>query len=84
MPGAEPSGGRSLRRLVATPAAKLEPNQAVPSWAWSGGLASVTHTDAELSIICAAAAMPATVERAEPAERGWRALRVAGHRIGDR
>ena len=54
---------------------RLDPTEAVPTWAWTGQLASVTRTDAELSIICAESAVPATVERAE---RGWRALRVAG------
>jgi hypothetical protein len=54
---------------------RLAPDEAVPSWAWSGQLASVTRTDAELSIICAELAVPATIERAE---RGWRVLRVVG------
>lgn len=54
---------------------RLDPAQAVPAWAWSGALASATRTDAELSIICADAAVPATVERVE---RGWRVLRVTG------
>ena len=53
---------------------RLAPAQDVPAWAWTRPLASVTRTDAELSIICAEAAVPATIERAE---RGWRALRVA-------
>lgn len=57
----------------------------VPAAAWAappdrttdgtGYLVSVTRTDAELSIVCAESAVPATVECAE---RGWRALRVAG------
>lgn len=54
---------------------RLDPAEAVPAWAWSGHLASVTRTDAELSIVCAESAVPATVERAE---RGWRVLRVVG------
>ena len=54
---------------------RLDPEQTVPAWAWSGALASVTRTDAGLSVICAEAAVPATVKHAE---RGWRALRVAG------
>src|SRR5687768_14722349 len=53
---------------------RLDPAQDVPAWAWTGILASVTRTDAELSIVCAEAAVPVTVERVE---RGWRALRVA-------
>src|SRR4051812_21813487 len=54
---------------------RLDPTEAVPAWAWTGQLASVTRTDAELSIVCTEAAVPTTVERAE---RGWRVLRVAG------
>jgi hypothetical protein len=54
---------------------RLDPDQDVPAWAWTGQLASVTRTDAELSIVCAEDAVPATVQRAE---RGWRALRVTG------
>jgi hypothetical protein len=53
---------------------RLDPADAVPAWAWIGQFASVTRTDAELSVICADAAVPATVQRVE---RGWRALRVA-------
>ena len=45
----------------------------VPSWA-SGTFSSVTRTPDELSIVCEAAAVPENVQ----AERGWRALRVAG------
>jgi hypothetical protein len=54
---------------------RLDPAQDVPAWAWSGLLASVTRTPSELSIVCAEAAVPPTVE---PVERGWCALRVAG------
>jgi hypothetical protein len=54
---------------------RLEPGDAVPAWAWTGALASVTRTGAELSIVCDAAAVPADVVRAE---RGWRALSVRG------
>jgi hypothetical protein len=54
---------------------RLGPGQAVPGWAWRGPLASVTRTPTELSIVCAEAAVPSTVEHVE---RGWRALCVAG------
>jgi hypothetical protein len=54
---------------------RLGPGQPVPNWAWHGPLASVTRTPDELSVICAEAVVPATVEHVE---RGWRALRVAG------
>ena len=56
-------------------ACRLDPREAVPAWAWTGQLTSVTRTDAELSIVCAQDAVAATVEHAE---HGWRALRVAG------
>lgn len=54
---------------------RLGPEQAVPAWAWHGPLASVTRTPSELSIVCAEAAVPATVERVQ---RGWCALVVVG------
>jgi hypothetical protein len=54
---------------------RLDPAGPVPAWAWNGALASVTRTDAELSIVCAEPAVPNAVERVE---RGWRALRVVG------
>src|SRR5687767_7441033 len=53
---------------------RLDPDQEVPAWAWSGSLASATRTATELSIICAETAVPGTVEQVE---QGWRALRVA-------
>lgn len=42
------------------------------SWAWEGELVSITRARGELSVICAASAVPAYVR----AERGWRALVV--------
>src|SRR5262245_55044266 len=54
---------------------RLGPDQPVPAWAWHGQLASVTRTPDELSIVCAEAAVPTTIEQVE---HGWRALRVAG------
>lgn len=41
---------------------------------WRGPLASVTRTGAELSVVCAQEAVPESVQ----AERGWRAMAVAG------
>ena len=71
-----PTGGLDLALLPGRYAVcRLDPGAAVPAWAWSGTPASVTRTDAELSIICAESAVPATVERVE---RGWRAVRVTG------
>jgi uncharacterized protein len=47
----------------------------VPAWADGGAaLDAVVRTPAELTIVCAAAAVPEGVR----AERGWRALAVAG------
>jgi hypothetical protein len=53
---------------------RLDPGAALPEWAGSGRFVSITRTPAELSIVCAAHAVPATVQ----AERNWRALAVAG------
>ena len=46
----------------------------VPGWAAQGALSSVTRTAEELSIICAAHAIPDGVR----AERGFRCFRVVG------
>jgi hypothetical protein len=54
--------------------ARLDATDPIPTWAASGSLYSVTRTAEELSVVCAAAAIPANVQ----AERGWRCLRVAG------
>jgi hypothetical protein len=54
--------------------ARLGPTDAIPAWAAQGSLSSVTRTPEELSVVCAGAGIPPDV----PAERGWRALRVAG------
>jgi hypothetical protein len=54
--------------------ARLAEDAVVPRWAWTGAFASATRTPDEVSIVCAAAAVPAGVK----AERGFRMLRVAG------
>ena len=54
--------------------ARLPPTAAVPAWAWSGEVCSITRTAAELSIVCGEAAVPPHTD----AQRGWRALRVHG------
>lgn len=54
--------------------ARLDAGDPTPAWAASGSLTSITRTAEELSVVCAAAAVPASVQ----AERGWRCLRVAG------
>lgn len=53
---------------------RLEATAAVPTWAWSGELCSVTRTTDELSIVCSEASVPPEAL----AERGWRALEVQG------
>ena len=53
---------------------RLGPTAPVPEWAWTGPVASVTRTAAELSIVCAAEAVPPTVTAAQP----WRAMTVRG------
>ena len=54
--------------------ARLDPTSQLPSWATSGGFWSVTRAGSELSIVCADDAVPSDVT----AERGWKALAVAG------
>lgn len=72
----EPPAGLTLDLLDGRYAiCRLDPGEVVPAWAWTGPLASVTRTLSELSIVCADAAVPATLEHVE---RGWCALRVAG------
>ena len=71
-----PHRGRALRLHEEELAVcRLPPDAPVPAWAAEPGpLGSVTRTPAELSIVAAAAGVPAGVR----AERGWRALEVAG------
>jgi uncharacterized protein len=54
--------------------ARLEATDPTPAWAAHGSISSVTRTAEQLSVVCAAAGIPANVQ----AERGWRCLRVAG------
>lgn len=54
--------------------ARLDASDPIPAWGHGGSLLSITRTPEELSIVCAAAAVPAGIK----AERGWRSLRVAG------
>ena len=53
---------------------RLPVDAAVPNWAWSGGLTSITSTDDELSLVCEADAVPDDVTHTG----GWRALKVRG------
>lgn len=54
--------------------ARLGADDGVPDWAMRSGFSSVTRTEDELSVVCAAEAIPPEVR----AERGWRGLRVVG------
>jgi len=54
--------------------ARLGAGDPPPSWATEGPFVSITRTEAELSVVCPEAAVPADAR----AERGWRCLRVAG------
>ena len=53
---------------------RLEPDAPLPTWALASPFVSLTRTAGELSVVCAASAVPADV-RTEP---GWRCLAVAG------
>ncbi len=53
---------------------RMDRDGGVPAWAMRGDFSSITRTDDELSIVCPESAVPVGVR----AERGWRALRVAG------
>ncbi len=51
---------------------RLDEGDGVAAWAWKGEFVSITRARGELSVICAAEAVPEQVR----AERGWRALVV--------
>ena len=53
---------------------KLPPGSAIPGWATTGDLFSVTRTVGELSVVCRQEMVPSGTL----AEVGWRCLRVAG------
>lgn len=53
---------------------RLGPDAPLLPWATGGDLWSVTRTPEELSLVCAASAVPEGVA----CEPGWRALKVAG------
>jgi hypothetical protein len=76
--GCEPMKVLRLRLLTGELAvARLAPSARLPPWAAvarSGTLVSWTRTPDELSVVCAAAAVPPVVT----AERGFRALAVVG------
>lgn len=53
---------------------RLAVDAPVPNWAWTGELTSITSTDDELSLVCAADSVPAEITHTA----GWRALKVRG------
>src|SRR4051812_10038212 len=53
---------------------RLGAEEALPAWSTSSGFFSVSRTSDELSIVCAEEGVPPGVK----AEKGWRAIRVAG------
>ena len=53
---------------------QLPPESPIPAWATDGPFWSLTRTPHELSLVCAEAQVPPGTT----AERGWRALVVAG------
>jgi len=53
---------------------RLPSDTAIPDWAWSEGFTSVTRTEDELSVVCAAEPVPAYIKHTP----GWRALKVWG------
>ncbi|MEM1118670.1 MAG: ACT domain-containing protein [Bacteroidota bacterium] len=58
---------------------RLGADAPLADWMWTGPVASVTRTEAELSVVCAEASIPEAVQ----VERGWRALRVRGPLVFD-
>lgn len=65
---------------------RLAPDAPLADWMWTApsppacaGPGSVTRTEAEISVVCAEASVPADVR----GELGWRALRVRGPLVFD-
>lgn len=54
--------------------ARLPPDSKLPAWVMESSWFSATRTAGELSIVCAAAVVPATVRQ----QGGWRLLEVEG------
>jgi len=53
---------------------RLPIDSPVPNWAWSGELTSITATDEELSLVCAADPVPRDVTHTA----GWRGFKIRG------
>jgi len=52
---------------------RLEEHDPVPDWAWRGEFVSISRARGELSVVCAAGAVP---DEGVRVERGWRGLVV--------
>jgi hypothetical protein len=67
--------GHSLRLLEGLyGVSRIEPGAPIPPWAEGEGLASITRSTDELSIVCLESRVPEGVG----CERGWRCLQVVG------
>lgn len=53
---------------------RLNSDAPIPDWLNGEGLAAITRTDEELSLVCPAERIPGSIL----SEKGWRALKVAG------
>jgi hypothetical protein len=53
---------------------RLDGDAPTPDWAMRQGFFSITRTEEELSVVCPEVLVPERIR----AERGWRALRIAG------
>jgi hypothetical protein len=53
---------------------RLDPQEALPPWARSVGLSSVTWTEAETTVVCREENVPAGVT----CNKSWRCLRIGG------
>jgi uncharacterized protein len=53
---------------------RLPPSAQIPDWVWSGPFSSVTRTDDELSVVCAAESVPEEQQPKSP----WVCFKVEG------
>ena len=63
-----------MQRRAALAVCRLSGAEPIPSWAVQGAFFSITRTTEEFSVVCPDDLVPEGVR----AERGWRAMRVAG------
>ena len=53
---------------------RLQPEAAIPEWAYMGEFLSITKTAEELSIVCLSGVIPESVEK----DAGWKVLKIEG------